>query len=103
MLARVELNDGLTLPQLLSLSGRLLPRNATVIVFLPAVTAEIALTLGSLRRRGYQVAAMLVAMEETVRGAAQKLLAAERISFRHFKNDKELARICQAGDGSVTS
>ena len=95
MLARVELNDGLTLPQLLSLSGRFLPRNATVIVFLPDVTQETALALGSLRRRGYQVAAMLVAMEDLARGRAQALLAAERIPFRHFKNDREMARICQ--------
>ena len=68
MLARVELNDGLTLPQLLTLSGRLLPRNATVIVFLPAVTPETALALGSLRRRSYHIIVMLVAMEEIPRG-----------------------------------
>ena len=42
MLARVELNEGLTLPQLLSLGNRYLPRNATVIVFLPVVTPEVA-------------------------------------------------------------
>jgi uncharacterized protein (DUF58 family) len=95
MLARVELNDGLTLPQLLSLSGRFLPRNASVIFFLPTVTPEIALALGHLRRRGYQIMALLVAMEEIVRGRSQSLLAAERVPFRHFQNDRELTMICK--------
>ena len=96
LLARVELNDGLTLPQLLSHHGRLLPRNATVIVFVPEVTPETALALGNLRRRGYELAVILVVMEEIARGRAQALLAAERVPFRHFKNDRELAGICAA-------
>jgi len=95
MLARVELNDGLTLPQLLGEAGRLLPRNNTVIVFLPEVSADVALGLGRLRRRGYQVVAILVVLEDLVREKAVRLLAGERIEAMHFKNEKELARICK--------
>lgn len=95
MLARVELNDGLTLPQLLAEAGHLLPRNATVIVFLPEVTPEVAISLGRMRRSGYQIIAFLVMLEELARERALNLLASERIEARHYKSEKELARICQ--------
>ena len=95
MLARVELNEGLTLAQLLAERGRLLPRNARVVAFLPQVTSEAAVGLGSLRRRGYLVTAILIVMEDEARDRARFLLAGQGIEVRHFKNEKELTRICE--------
>ncbi len=94
MLARVELNEGLTLAQLLAERGRLLPRNARVVVFLPQVTPETAVALGGLRRRGYLVTAILIVMEELDRDRAHGLLAGQGIEVRHFKDEKELKKIC---------
>ncbi|MEX0818050.1 MAG: DUF58 domain-containing protein, partial [Pirellulaceae bacterium] len=58
-LARVELTDGLTLSQLVGETMAQLPRDATIIAILPQVTSESAITLGSLRRQGYAVTAIL--------------------------------------------
>src|SRR5207247_10090560 len=63
-LARVELTDGLTFAQLIAETDSRLPRDATVIAVLGQVTPETALALGSLRRRGYAVAAILVIFED---------------------------------------
>jgi uncharacterized protein (DUF58 family) len=52
-LARVELTDGLTFPQLVVEATSRLPRDATIVALLPNVPPESAIALGNLRRRGY--------------------------------------------------
>ncbi len=51
-LARVEKTDGLTFAQLVHEAASQLPQSATVIALLTAVTPEIAIVLGNLRRPG---------------------------------------------------
>jgi uncharacterized protein (DUF58 family) len=51
-LARVEKTDGLTFPQLVTEAVAQLPTSATVIAMLTRVTPQIAISLGTLRRRG---------------------------------------------------
>ena len=95
VLARVELTDGLTLPQLVVETASRLPRDATVVALLGAVDAETALALGNLRRRGLSVTAVLVLFEDDVCERAMGMLLAERIDVRHIKNEAELAAVCR--------
>src|SRR5579872_2563337 len=75
-LARAELTDGLTFPQLVNETTSRMPRDATVLAILADVPAETAITLGSLRRRGYAVSAVLVMFEdEDYAGSMGRLIA----------------------------
>ncbi len=94
-LARVELTDGLTVAQLLEETSSRLPRDATVVAILGAVSAETALALGSLRRRGFAVAAILVIIEGEALDHALIRLLAEGIEVRQLKNEAELPALCQ--------
>ena len=58
-LARVELTDGLTFPQLIAETTSRLPRDATALAILPSVTEETAVALGNLRRHGFAVSVIL--------------------------------------------
>jgi len=100
-LARLELTDGFTLPQLLAETTSRLPRNATVIAILPSVSEEAAIALGTLRRSGYAVTAVLVMFggeseyfdwAEPPEWAAR--LLAEGIDFRRVDDEASLSRLC---------
>ena len=56
-----------------------MPRDATVLAVLPAVSVESALALGTLRRQGYAVSVVLVALPEGEVETAYGRLAAEGI------------------------
>jgi uncharacterized repeat protein (TIGR01451 family) len=94
-LARVELTDGLTLPQLVVEADCRLPRDATVIALLADVPQETALALGNLRRRGYAVAAILIIFEDEAYEQAQARLLAEGVEVRHVTGEAGLATVCQ--------
>jgi uncharacterized repeat protein (TIGR01451 family) len=94
-LARVELTDGLTVPQLLEETSSRLPRDATVVAILGAVSPETALALGSLRRRGFAVTAILVVFEGEALDHALIRLLAEGIDVRQLRNEAELPGLCQ--------
>jgi uncharacterized protein (DUF58 family) len=94
-LARAELNDGLTLAELSIEAAPRLPRDATVLAILPAVPVETALALGALRRQGYAVAVILVAVDEPE--LAYGRLAAEGIrDVRPLTNEDVLPELCMA-------
>jgi uncharacterized repeat protein (TIGR01451 family) len=94
-LARVELTDGLTVPQLLEETSSRLPRDATVVAILGSVSPETALALGSLRRRGFAVTAILVVFEGEALDHALIRLMAEGIEVRQLRNGAELPGLCQ--------
>jgi uncharacterized repeat protein (TIGR01451 family) len=94
-LARVELTDGLTFAQLLNEAGSRLPRDATVVALLGATSAETALALGSLRRRGFAVSAILVMFDDVALDEAWVRLMAENIEVRHLRNEADLPGLCQ--------
>ncbi|MGF1581295.1 MAG: DUF58 domain-containing protein [Gemmataceae bacterium] len=94
-LARTEMNDGLTFAELLMETSGDMPRDATVIVILPRVTAEDALVLGDLRRRGYAVTAVLVMFEDGEERIAHGKLLAEGVEVRHIKDRETLTTACQ--------
>jgi uncharacterized protein (DUF58 family) len=94
-LARVELTDGLSLPQLIGETMTRLPRDATVVTILPAVTAETAITLGSLRRQGYAVTAILSIYEEYDFAQAAGPLIAEGIEVQQLKDEMSIVSVCR--------
>jgi uncharacterized repeat protein (TIGR01451 family) len=96
ILARVELTDGLTFPQLLQETISRLPRDATVLAVLPDVPVETALALGNLRRRGFAVTAVLVLMDQLPLEKGYGRLVAEGITdVRHLRDEAELPTLCQ--------
>ncbi len=97
VLARVELNDGLTLPQLVIEAASRLPRDATVLAVLPRVSAETALALGTLKRQGFAVAVVLVALPQGEVEDAYGRLAAEGIrDVRPLAGEAALPELCLA-------
>jgi len=94
-LARVELTDGLTLSQLVTETTSRLPRDATVIVILPRVTADDAITLGNLRRHGYAVTAILNLFDEFDFAKAAGPLLAQGIDAQHLKDEDAIINVCR--------
>jgi uncharacterized protein (DUF58 family) len=95
VLARVELTNGLTLPQLVGESMSQLPRDATVIAILAEVSTATALVLSNLKRRGYAVTAILILFEENALEKASAELLADNIDFRHVRDEATLSAVCQ--------
>lgn len=95
-LARVEPTDGLNMAQLITETANRLPRDATVVAILTEVTVETATVLGSLRRRGFAVTAVLNMFEERDFAEAAGKLLQERIESRHLKDETAVGSICRA-------
>jgi uncharacterized protein (DUF58 family) len=99
-LARAELTDGLTFPQLIDEISSSLTRDATVIAIIRDAPMEHAIALGSLRRRGYSVTAIVILSEHenlpdwAVPPEWATRLLAEGIEFRHVSEELEIAQIC---------
>jgi uncharacterized protein (DUF58 family) len=95
LLARVELTDGLTFPQLVAETSSRLPRDATVVAILPDVPDETAFALANLRRRGYAVSAVLVVFDEERYASCAGRLLSQGISSRRINDEAALAAFCQ--------
>jgi uncharacterized repeat protein (TIGR01451 family) len=100
-LARLELSDGLSFAQLvLEMAGRM-PRDATLIALLPRVPVETAIALGTLRRQGFAITAILIGLDESERIEAHGRLLAETIrDIRHVNTEAELMNL---GASAATS
>lgn len=95
ILARLEPQQGLTLEGLISTAQDRLPRDATVLCLLPRVTQEGAMTIGDLRRQGYAVSVVLIAIPENDLPVALARLTAERLmDVRHLQNEDQIAMLC---------
>ena len=95
VLARVELTDGLDVAQLVIETSARLPRDATVVAIVTEVTAETAVALGNLRRRGFAVTAIVNVYEQRDYAEAAGKLMAERVETRHLKNEAAVTEICR--------
>lgn len=95
ILARLELTDGLLLPQLLAETASRFPRDASVLVLLSAVQPETAVALGDLRRRGLAISAIVSAFHLHEFEAAYRLLSAEGIETRQLSDENDIPVICQ--------
>ena len=94
-LARLELTDGLNLGQLISETASRLPRNATVVAILPKVTMGTAITLGSLKKRGFAVTAILNVYETQEFADASGPLIAEGIETLHLRDESSIVHLCR--------
>jgi len=94
LLARLELTDGFQFSQLaLEMAGRI-PRDATVIALLPRVPIESAVALGTLRRQGFAVTAILIGLSESEKLEAHGRLLTETVrDIRYLNNEEELSHL----------
>ncbi len=91
-LARLELSDALSLAGLALEMAPRMPRDATVIAILPRVPLESAIALGTLRRQGFAVTAILIGLDETERLEAHGRLLAETVrDIRYANTEADLA------------
>jgi uncharacterized protein (DUF58 family) len=93
-LARLELSDGLSFAQLVTEVASRLPRDATVIAILPRVPDETAVALGTLRRGGYAVTAVVLTYSEHSFAESAGRLLAEGIDVRQVDSEAALAALC---------
>jgi len=94
-LARAELTDGLTFPQLVTETAGRMPRDATVIAVLPHVPPETAVALGMLKRQGFAVTAVVVMFEdEDDYPDCLGRLMAEGIDTRIITDEQTLSSLC---------
>jgi uncharacterized protein (DUF58 family) len=93
-LARVELTDGLTFAELVCETTSRIPTSATVIAILTAVTAESAIALGNLRRRGLAVTAVINVYEDYDFAEASAPLAAQHVPARHLRDRAAVPTLC---------
>lgn len=96
LLARLELTDGLTAPELIIESASRLPRDATVVALLAAVPVEAALALGNLRRQGLAVSVVLIALDaEKLEIAYGRLLAEGIMDVRPLGDERGIPELCR--------
>ncbi len=96
VLARVEPTDALTLADLLATASSRLPRDATVVAVLPAVSTATAIALGSLRRQGYALTVVLIMVPEDEQEQALGRLLAEGVrDVRHLQDEAGLPELCR--------
>jgi uncharacterized protein (DUF58 family) len=93
-LARAELTDGLSFSQLVTETSSRLPRDATVVALLPTVSAETAMALGNLRRSGFAITAVLVAIDDEIYAESAGRLVAEGIDCRRIEDEMSLSTLC---------
>lgn len=93
-LARVEKTDGLTFAQLVFEVTSRLPRSATVIAILSHVTPATAIALGTLRRRGFAVTAIVNTFNEYDYAQIAGPLIAEQIDVRQLRERAAIPQVC---------
>jgi uncharacterized repeat protein (TIGR01451 family) len=94
-LARLELTDGMSVPDLIMETASRIPRDASVIAILPTVTEQTAIALGSLVTRGLAVTAIINTYEATDFADLSGPLLAQGISIRHLRDESAIMTICR--------
>jgi len=99
-LGRLEHTDGLEFSEMLATVIAQIPRDATVVPVLRRVTSATAIALGELRRRGFLVTVVVVAVDkEPVPDWARppewaELLLAQGIDFRMVNSEEAVMNLC---------
>ena len=94
-LARIELTDGLRLIELIGETASRMRRDATVVAVLPRVTEEHAVALGTLKRRGFAVEAILNVWDINDFASASGPLLAQNIATHHLSDEASIAQVCR--------
>ena len=93
-LARLEKTNGLTMRELLADFANELSRDATIIAVIGRVTIELAASLGSLRRQGFAVTAIINSYSDEHFANASGPLLNQGIETRHLKDESSIHNIC---------
>jgi uncharacterized protein (DUF58 family) len=99
-LARLEHTDGMPFPELVAEAASQMPRDATVVAVLRAVTPAIAISLGNLVRQGYAVTTVAITWDVGMSPDWARppewagLLLAEGVDFRQVNNEDALVNLC---------
>jgi uncharacterized repeat protein (TIGR01451 family) len=94
-LGRLELTDGLSLPELIAETSSRLPRDATVIALLATVDETNAIALGNLKRSGFAVAAIVNMHDEFEFARMAGLLMAQGIEVFQLINESQISNMCR--------
>ncbi|MCA9188114.1 MAG: DUF58 domain-containing protein [Pirellulaceae bacterium] len=94
-LARVELTDGLTLPQLLDECAGNMPRDATVLVIVQDVSDVVAISIDNLRRQGFSVSVVLNIYEPWEFSIAAGPLIAAGIDVHHLRDEASIVAVAE--------
>jgi hypothetical protein len=93
-LARLEFTDAFGFAQLALEMAPRIPRDATIIAILPRVPVESAIALGTLRRQGFAVTAILIGLDESQKLESHGRLLAETVrDIRYVNTEEELAHL----------
>ena len=95
MLARVKLSEGIDFAETIIRESGSIARDATVMAFLGEVTPEIALALGSLKRRGMMVTAIVNTYYDHEFEKSAGMLLAENIEVRKLRDEQAVISLCQ--------
>ncbi len=91
-LAHLELRDGLTAAELISSEYESWPREASLLVIVPALGPDLVQQLARLREAGFVITVFVVRnQEEYLVGRAQ--LASERIDVIHVREERDLDQV----------
>jgi uncharacterized protein (DUF58 family) len=93
-LARLEFTDAFSFARLALEMASRMPRDATAIAVLPRVPAETAIALGTLRRQGFAVTAILIGLDESEKLVAHGRLLAELVrDIRYINTEEQLGQL----------
>jgi uncharacterized protein (DUF58 family) len=98
-LARLELSDALSFGHMVLEAAPRLPRDATIVAVLPQVPVETAVALGTLRRQGFAVTAVLIGLDDNDKLLAHGRLLAERVRDIRYANT--LQELIQLGGNTA--
>ena len=94
-LARLELTDGLTFPELILESESRIPLDASVVAIVPQVDDEIVIALSNLVRQGYAVTCIIntYAFDHFAKYSGPLISAG--INTLHLRDEESLGTICR--------
>jgi len=93
-LSRLEISDALNFAQLVLEIAPRMPRDATLIAILPRVPVETAVALGTLRRQGFAITAILIGLDESSKIEAHGRLLTETVrDIRYVNTEAELMNL----------
>lgn len=103
-LARLELTDGMTFTGLILDAGPRLPKDATIMAILPQVSVETSVALGQLRRQGFAISAILIAITDDDKPVYVGRLYAEGIrDVRFVNNEDDLLNLGERATGGPST
>ena len=94
-LARVELTDGLTFPQLVIEMQSRIPRDATVLAIIPSNNDQTTISLQNMARRGFAVSVMVNVFDPIDYALISSPLISAGIETYHLRDEESIVHVCR--------